>query len=83
MPEIKIDEKVPIPIIDERVPIPPKPAPIYPWKQMNVGDSFFVECSNIRRYVNFHSTASRAAKRNGIKLTLRREGSGIRVWRIT
>ena len=50
----------------------------YPWKVMDVGDSFFVPDSEISSRQNFHS----CAKNRGIKISTRRVDDGIRVWRI-
>ena len=47
----------------------------YPFKKMEVGDSFFSEtdaCSSAYMY----------GKRNGKRFLIRKEGDGFRVWRI-
>jgi len=63
--------------VEKNIPIPKKP--IY-WKgilkTMEIGDSFFTTPRP-----NAHPTLN-AAKALGIKITTRKEGDGVRVWRI-
>jgi len=67
----EIEKGVPIPNI-----IPSRS--IYPFRDMEVGDSFFVKC-----HKNIYSTVTTHNKRNAPKIfTARKEGSGFRVWRI-
>ena len=62
-------------VVDRGIPIPQsKRGPGYPWHEMKVGDSFFVK----HRASDLHSLA----KDQGINITVRYEGAGIRVWRI-
>lgn len=62
--------------IDKTIPIPPKQMgrePKYPWKEMEVGDSFLVP--NItREKINATSPHGKYLKRQ--------EDGGVRVWRI-
>ena len=58
-----------------------KPAK-YPWKELKVGDSFFVDGSE-KIYSMYSCVASynkKASKK--IKISTRLEGTGVRVWRI-
>lgn len=50
----------------------------YPWSQLEVGQSFFVEGANLR---SMSSTASHAGRRNGKKFMARAADGGVRVWR--
>ena len=52
---------------------------VYPYKQMDVGDSFFLE--NTKKQIVFNNNY-RASKTLGMKFTARVEGDGVRVWRI-
>lgn len=64
--------------IEKNVPMPEKGTySKYPWKTMEVGDSFFVIVSESAR-----SAMSSNAKRFGIRVMTRKEGDGVRVWRI-
>jgi hypothetical protein len=66
--------------IEKGVPIPlPKKAGKYPWRTMEVGDSFFV--ANVG-HKDFATNASQARKRTGFKFTLRKVEGGVRIWRI-
>ena len=64
------------------------PEPIYPWKTMEVGDSFLYprrpdkDMASLRRDVASH--ASRTGRKIGRKFSLRNlEGEdGVRVWRV-
>ena len=51
----------------------------YPYKQMEVGDSFFVDNTKMQIVCNANY---RANKSLGKKFIARREGNGVRVWRI-
>jgi hypothetical protein len=73
MTQIKIDKGVPAPNEHwsrNRVK--------YPFKSMEVGDSFFTETSRVA----VTSAACGYARRNGVKFTTRSENGGTRVWRI-
>lgn len=52
---------------------------LFPYAQMNVGDSFFVEGMPIGAMCNYN-------KRNGLKLQMKfiakRDGEGVRIWRV-
>lgn len=62
--------------IQKGISIPPaSQAGRYPWKSMEVGDSFYAE---MKRPGAFHT----AARHQKIKISYRKEGNGYRVWRI-
>jgi hypothetical protein len=68
--------------IDKNVPLPPPkrgPEATFPWQSMEVGDSFLVEG---RSQSSVASHGSLAGQRYGRKFTTRKEGDGVRVWRI-
>jgi hypothetical protein len=63
--------------IEKGVPLPDTlRTPTYPFKEMEIGDSFFVESRS--KKAGIHSTA----KHYGITITIRKQGSGFRVWRV-
>lgn len=51
----------------------------YPWNELEVGQSFFVEGARLR---SMSSTASHAGRRTGRKFIVRNADSGVRVWRV-
>ena len=71
--------------IDKGVPLPKKQVPVragvamYPWREMQVGDSFFVAGTTVEK---FSGTLYQARKRLGTKFASRTVEGGIRVWRI-
>ena len=66
--------------IEKEVPIPAGSGGLgkYPWRKMEVGDSFLVPRSQMSRegYRPVPPTSL------GIKVSIRKEGDGVRVWRI-
>ncbi len=68
--------------IEKNVPIPAKSGRLtskYPFKQMELGDSFFVATDKPIRTM----TSLRACAKNaGVKATCRKVAGGVRVWRI-
>lgn len=57
----------------------------YPFREMEIGDSFFVPAEEItvRKLVQRMSTAvSRAARNTGCKFAVRSDDAGVRVWRV-
>ena len=82
--------------IDKNIPIPPKRKENYhrgkrkyPFLEMQVGDSFFVECQQTPRardhkIIQVNNVFRRYKKRHNlqIKITTRSVPEGIRVWRI-
>ena len=70
--------------IEKGVPIPPRRqsggAPMkYPWKDLQIGDSFFVPKQTVHP---FSGQANTTGKRFNMKFTLRAENGGVRVWRV-
>ena len=65
-PEVKIDKNIPIDSITRQAR--------YPWRTMQVGDSFYSETP-------IYGIASATGKRLGKKFTVRKEGPGFRCWR--
>lgn len=69
--------------IEKNVPIPMKALErgrIYPFPSMDVGDSFFVPNSKTGR---LNGSISAFKKKNpGVKFIVRKQGDGIRCWRI-
>lgn len=64
--------------IDRRVPLPAERgnnAAKFPWSDLKVGDSFYSASAAAR------GGLYNIAKRHGIKITVRNEGDGVRVWR--
>lgn len=50
----------------------------YPWADLDIGQSFYVEGAALR---SMSSTASHAGRRNGKKFIARAAEGGVRVWR--
>ncbi len=67
---IKVDPNIPMPAgrIASRK---------YPWREMAIGDSFFIPDVSRKSF----SGPSLAAKRTGFKFTVRTVEGGLRVWR--
>ena len=72
---VKIDKNVEIPEITRCGGRPAK----YPWHAMEVGDSFFVPD---KKSCQFGGLIQYAKKKTGYKYSVRKEGDGIRVWRV-
>jgi len=51
----------------------------YPWRHMEIGNSFFV---SVVLPGSIRSSASSAGKKHRMKFSVHREGDGFRVWRI-
>lgn len=67
--------------IDDHVPIPTRkqgPARIYPWHDLEVGQSFWADTypNNLRATAKWHEL------RYGLKFAVRKEGTGSRAWRV-
>lgn len=68
--------------IDRGIPMPKRPsAQKYPWRKLEVGESFFVPCEG-KRIQEFQSQTWNAGRAHNRKFATRRENGGIRVWRI-
>lgn len=72
--EIKIEKNIPIPNRERHVSK-------YPFGKMKVGDSFFLLATDTNAN-KIRSAAAWYAVRNGFKFTVRKEGEGVRCWRI-
>ena len=65
--------------VESNIPLPSERTKRYPYKEMELGECFFVPESKIQLICNANY---KAQKRTGMKFTARREGNGVRVWRI-
>jgi len=69
--------------IDQKVPLPRRKAgrdgSKYPWREMKVGDSFFVQTENAG---NLRSLASNTGRKLNAVFTARSVEGGVRVWRV-
>jgi len=69
-------------VIEKGVPLPAtgtgRPS-IYPWRKMDIGDSFFIPGTTTKK---FAGQAGRAAIRTGRRFSTRTVDGGVRVWRI-
>ena len=70
MISIDVQKDVPVPEARKR----------YPYKEMEVGDSFFVEDGGIQNVCNQNY---RMGKKLGMSFIARKEGTGVRVWRVS
>jgi hypothetical protein len=68
MISIDVQKDVPVPEARKR----------YPYKDMEVGDSFFVEAGGIQNVCNQNY---RMGKKLGMSFIARKEEGGVRVWR--
>lgn len=70
--------------IDKNVPLPESPRrgrnAIYPWRELGVGDSFFV--ADPRDSGVLRNLVCITGKRLNRKFTCRKEPGGFRVWRV-
>jgi hypothetical protein len=69
--------------VDRGIPLPARPGgagavPKYPWRTMDVGDSFLVPAKTPR---TFSAQMTNAAKSTGRKFAARTVDGGCRVWR--
>lgn len=71
--------------IDKGIPMPPVthgPAPVYPWRDMLVGDSFYIERPAAKDITaNFCGWKARHGRRSW-RISVRIDGAGFRVWRV-
>ena len=72
---IKVDKKVPHPGHYRAHGRNPK----YPWREMKVGDSFYVEGVKATTMI---SNAYQTGERLGMKFSVRKDDKGVRVWRM-
>jgi hypothetical protein len=70
--------------VDKDIPIPPGPLrrghAIYPWREMQIGDSFLYPAGTKRKTAQ--STAYCMGKKLGLTFGLRETPEGLRCWRI-
>lgn len=68
--------------IDKNVPLPPSGAgrpPIYPLREMEVGDSFYSAAGKMKAIA---TAACKAGKKFGRRYAVRAVDGGVRVWRV-
>lgn len=68
--------------VDKGLPIPGHNGgrrAFYPWNNMNVGDSFFVQNIKIKSVTG---AASSYGRNHGMRFTARTVEGGVRVWRV-
>ena len=66
--------------LTKEVPVPePRIRNVYPYKVMEVGDSFLVP--NVKMQIVLNNNY-RTGKRLGMQFIARKEGEGVRVWRV-
>ena len=68
MINVELEKGVPLPVSRKK----------YPYKEMEVGDSFFVAEAGIQNVCNQNY---RMGKKLGMSFIARKEGDGVRVWR--
>ena len=68
---IAVENNIPLPKIAKRN--------VYPYESMDIGDSFFLESANPQTVANNNYVRG---KKLGMKFIARKEGNGVRVWRI-
>ena len=66
-------------LVEKLVPLP-EGKKRYPYKEMDVGDSFFVDAGKLQVVCNANY---RASKRLGMQFIARKEVEGVRVWRVS
>jgi hypothetical protein len=74
---IKIEKNVPIPSQVRRR------ATIYPFAEMEQGDSIFVPCKSAREKSRATSAAAVYAKNHGMKFKTRTVPGGVRIWLVS
>lgn len=66
--------------IEKGIPLPEeRKRNVYPYQAMEVGESFLVPEAKMQIVCNSNYRVSKAT---GMKFTARKEGNGVRVWRI-
>lgn len=66
-------------LVEKSVPLP-EGKKRYPYKEMEIGDSFFVGDGKLQVVCNANY---RASKRLGMQFIARKEVEGVRVWRVS
>ena len=68
-------------VVEKDVPIPKSPRRSkYPFREMAVGDSFFLPNRNNKQIAGLQGMAF---KQTGFRFRIQREGTGWRMWRIS
>jgi len=67
-------------VIEKGVPVAPPGNSIYPFGELDVGDSFLLP-TGAGNASAFRRSASLWAARHGAKVTIRKVDGGVRVWR--
>jgi hypothetical protein len=70
--------------VDKGVPVPPKRAleRLYPWPEMQPGDSFEIPCKAKPERIRVRSSVLGSAKYGGLRVRTRTTERGVRVWLI-
>ena len=66
--------------IEKDVPMYRAKSEKYPWRSMELGDSFFIPDKTSK---HLGSAALAAGKRHGRKFSVRTVDGGVRIWRVT
>lgn len=71
--------------IDKGIELPPgRTTRKYPWREMEIGDSFYVsddEFPGLYGHERFRTLVSAAGTRMGLRFSVRKVEGGLRVWR--
>jgi len=73
--EIKIERGIPMPAKRNGLPK-------YPWRELEVGDSFFFATDSTPEIANLRALASTSSRRMDRKFMARKVDGGIRIWRV-
>jgi len=69
--------------IEKNVPMPqPKNVEVYPYKEMDVGDSFMVKGESKYLLATVCNRNGKYGKKLGMRFTAKKMGNGVRVWRV-
>jgi hypothetical protein len=70
--------------IEKNVVMPelPKRGAVYPYEQMEVGDSFFIRDDRKNVIINVCNRNRKAALKNNAAYTAKKVDGGVRVWRV-
>ncbi|NCV58419.1 MAG: hypothetical protein EBW47_06440 [Betaproteobacteria bacterium] len=69
--------------IEKNVPMPqPKNVEVYPYNEMDVGDSFMVKGESKYLLATVCNRNGKYRKKLGMRFTAKKMGNGVRVWRV-
>jgi hypothetical protein len=69
--------------VDKSVPIPKiRQGTVYPFAEMEVGDSFFVPVQEPSKASSIRACASAYGKKNNVVFSCKQVEGGVRVWRV-